>query len=410
MAVFFSGGSIAPASAPAVPPPKGVSGRFSALAVKLAALRADDRDAALDRALGRRRRPGAARAVGRRMTLILTLLNVDTLENGESSNLRLDRHGAIIGRSPHSDWCLADPKNYISSTHCEIDYRDSAYVLIDKSTNGTFLNGSEQRMTEPRILEDGDVLSIGHYKVSVSGSPPPSGGEARDSAPGGAAAASTGAWAGWTTDPMRPVVASPEASVEWRSAASGWDKRPAAAGSGWAAEVRPDAPVAADWATPTAEGASGWGASSKAARSGWDSADETAVNSRSALGERSPPRPLLSENGASDAPRPSPSWPAGEAGRYGSPSAVSAADDNVWGPAGARVAQSRSSGWDAIAPARTVEPVDDGPGYDGPSTPISGRGAMAQHWEPPRVDSPRRAPPGGGGRGHLGRHGEKPCG
>ena len=51
MAVFFSGGSIAPASAPAVPPPKGVSGRFSALAVKLAALRADDRDAALDRAL-----------------------------------------------------------------------------------------------------------------------------------------------------------------------------------------------------------------------------------------------------------------------------------------------------------------------------------------------------------------------
>ena len=101
------------------------------------------------------------------MTLTLAITNVDKLENGVSTRLKLDRHGAVIGRSPHADWSLPDPRSYISSTHCEIDYRDGAYVLVDKSTNGTFLNGRPERLTRAHTLCDGDVFLIGHYEVKV---------------------------------------------------------------------------------------------------------------------------------------------------------------------------------------------------------------------------------------------------
>src|ERR1700761_4575539 len=99
------------------------------------------------------------------MRLTLTIQNLDQLDNGESTQLRLDRHGAVIGRSPHADWSLPDPKNYISSTHCEIDFRDGAYLLIDKSTNGTTVNDAPQRLAGVHAIQDGDVIIIGHYRV-----------------------------------------------------------------------------------------------------------------------------------------------------------------------------------------------------------------------------------------------------
>src|SRR5580704_15744158 len=101
------------------------------------------------------------------MTLVLTITNVDRLENGLPTRLRLDRHGAVIGRSPTADWSLPDPQHYISSVHCEIDYRDSAYVLVDKSTNGTFINGAQQRLAAPHSICAGDVIVIGHYAIKA---------------------------------------------------------------------------------------------------------------------------------------------------------------------------------------------------------------------------------------------------
>ncbi len=65
------------------------------------------------------------------MSLTLAIQNMNRLDNGGSVQLKLDRHGAVIGRSPHVDWSLPDPKNYVSSPHCEIDFRDGGYVLVD---------------------------------------------------------------------------------------------------------------------------------------------------------------------------------------------------------------------------------------------------------------------------------------
>ncbi len=84
------------------------------------------------------------------MTLTLSITNVERLDNGVATRMRLDRHGAVIGRSPTADWSLPDPQHYISSVHCEIDFRDGVYTLVDKSTNGTFMNGGQARMAGPQ--------------------------------------------------------------------------------------------------------------------------------------------------------------------------------------------------------------------------------------------------------------------
>src|SRR5471030_2442373 len=102
-----------------------------------------------------------------KMTLVLTITNLERLENGLPTRLRLDRHGAVIGRSPTADWSLPDPQHYISSVHCEIDFRDGGYVLVDKSTNGTFVNGQQQRLAGPHSICSGDTIVIGHYSINA---------------------------------------------------------------------------------------------------------------------------------------------------------------------------------------------------------------------------------------------------
>ena len=132
------------------------------------------------------------------MSLTLSIVNVERLENGVSLELALDRHGAVIGRSLHADWSLPDPSNHISSTHCEINYRDGAYILTDNSTNGTFVNGATARLQGPYTIAEGDELVIGHYRIlaslnAASQTAPPQ----RAPAP---APEAGGRWADWNSD------------------------------------------------------------------------------------------------------------------------------------------------------------------------------------------------------------------
>lgn len=78
------------------------------------------------------------------------------------------RRSVDIGRDRHLDWTLPDPARMISGKHCEVHFRDGGYWLHDVSTNGTFLNGADQRLRAPHRLRDGDRLTIGHYIIAVS--------------------------------------------------------------------------------------------------------------------------------------------------------------------------------------------------------------------------------------------------
>ncbi len=102
------------------------------------------------------------------MALSLRIENASSLPDGGPLGIEVaGKRGVDIGRDQHLDWTLPDPTRFISGKHCEIRYKDGDYWLHDVSTNGTFLNGSEERMRSPHRLQTGDRLEIGDYLVAV---------------------------------------------------------------------------------------------------------------------------------------------------------------------------------------------------------------------------------------------------
>jgi type VI secretion system FHA domain protein len=102
------------------------------------------------------------------MRITLQIENVDRLESGGQVSYSCADRGFDIGRHEHLDWSLPDPHRVISGKHCEVRYEDERFVLYDISTNGTFLNGSPNRMDKAHALRAGDKLMIGDYIISVA--------------------------------------------------------------------------------------------------------------------------------------------------------------------------------------------------------------------------------------------------
>jgi type VI secretion system protein ImpI len=105
---------------------------------------------------------------GFEMPLHLKIENESSLPDGGPIEITVTaKRGIDIGRDQYLDWVLPDATRFISGKHCEIRYRDGAYLLIDVSTNGTFVNGGEFRLDGPHALKSGDRIDIGHYIISV---------------------------------------------------------------------------------------------------------------------------------------------------------------------------------------------------------------------------------------------------
>jgi type VI secretion system protein len=219
------------------------------------------------------------------VTLTLSIRNANSLDNGSPTTLTLDRRGGVIGRSPTVDWSLPDPKSHISSRHCEIAFRDGSYIVNDVSTNGTFINGGGARMPGPHILQEGDVIGIGHFEVvALFGE----GAGAAIAAARSAAPQPERQWGGWDAQGGGAAPPAPPASM------SGWDApAPGSAISG-------RGPMSQSWAPPAAavspaSGASasgGWGPTPPPPPSVWEppqKADEPASGWSSAAPDRPPP-------------------------------------------------------------------------------------------------------------------------
>lgn len=199
--------------------------------------------------------------------LILSLRNCSQLSNGGAVRIELDRRGAVLGRSPTVDWTLPDPSNIISGRHCEIRFEAGQYIVVDISTNGTFINGSPLKGSHQ--LLNGDLLSIGQYEVMATLP------EAASSAAFDVGRAP--AWGGW--DSHGSPIPGDVAPSDWarskpQSAISG--KGPL---SGNITPPRPSTPqpVSFDWGPQSgpgsAAGAGGDEASSAQAGSPWFNAE-----------------------------------------------------------------------------------------------------------------------------------------
>ena len=90
-------------------------------------------------------------------------LGVLTVLNGEKAGLSYYLEGAKarLGRAEDNDLTLPDPG--ASRFHAEIERVPEGYILRDLgSTNGTLVRG---RRVAERLLEDGDVLSVGETEI-----------------------------------------------------------------------------------------------------------------------------------------------------------------------------------------------------------------------------------------------------
>jgi len=100
------------------------------------------------------------------ITIIKSLENVN---NGETS-YTFSESGGSLGRGPDNTWVLDDPDKYMSSVHSQIGFENGQYVLIDVSTNGTFVNGSSKPLGDGNkvILAEGDRFIISDYEFIVN--------------------------------------------------------------------------------------------------------------------------------------------------------------------------------------------------------------------------------------------------
>jgi type VI secretion system FHA domain protein len=101
------------------------------------------------------------------MTLTLRILTHARLENGRPTELVLHNRGAIIGRAATCEWPLPDDTRTLSGRHCEIQYRQDDYFLLDHSTNGTYLGDTEERIGASHKIAPGDRFRMGPYIIEA---------------------------------------------------------------------------------------------------------------------------------------------------------------------------------------------------------------------------------------------------
>lgn len=87
---------------------------------------------------------------------------------GKGAPHRMNGPSLTIGRGDENDLVLPDPDKLLSKRHCVIEDHNGNLVVVDISTNGTFLNyGKVPLGATPTPLNDGDILCLGPYELMV---------------------------------------------------------------------------------------------------------------------------------------------------------------------------------------------------------------------------------------------------
>ena len=88
---------------------------------------------------------------------------------GDVGPMQMPTGGSLsIGRGPANDIVLPDPERQLSKSHCVIEDHNGNVVVVDFSTNGTFLNYSKTALGRtPTPINNGDILSVGPYELLV---------------------------------------------------------------------------------------------------------------------------------------------------------------------------------------------------------------------------------------------------
>jgi len=94
------------------------------------------------------------------------LIDVDHIITKESVSLILNKQSVSIGRDSSND--IVIPREFISSLHATIEYKNGYYYLEDhRSTNGTRLNKRKIQENTPARLKSGDTIHFANYEFRL---------------------------------------------------------------------------------------------------------------------------------------------------------------------------------------------------------------------------------------------------
>src|SRR6202522_1595664 len=104
------------------------------------------------------------------MALRLRIVSEHASRLGQQATKVFGVHGGTIGRAPDNEWILPDPERYLSGKHARIDFRAGSYILVDTSSNGSYVNGAQVPLGKYHdyLLKDGDYIRLGEYELLVS--------------------------------------------------------------------------------------------------------------------------------------------------------------------------------------------------------------------------------------------------
>jgi type VI secretion system FHA domain protein len=295
------------------------------------------------------------------MTLRLSIVGGPAGAGAASGSMVIDRRSATIGRADGCDWVLPDPTRHLSSRHFDIRFDGTAYRLTDRSTNGTFLGDTGQRVAPDHVVRDGDRFTAGPFTIVAH----------LDAE--GTASASAG-WQGWNAEPTTV----PAADDGWSPATApsdggaNWGPIPPASrsgGGGWQPQTGPSL------ARPEAHrAAAGWGRSGGApdrqdGASGW-------------AAPATPATPVVSTwDSAIPAPDPASAWSSAAPDRPAAPT-----PDDLWG----RIAEGNVVDWARGGFGQPIEPPRDPLGLSPPPAPPPPPPPQQPAPPPTRAEAPAR--------------------
>lgn len=102
------------------------------------------------------------------MHLRLTVTSSQAAMMGDLAVRDFDASGGTIGRAPENAWVLQDTEQVLSRHHARINFANGRFTLTDTSTNGVVVNGELLVRDQPRVLHDGDRVTIGDYEFAVT--------------------------------------------------------------------------------------------------------------------------------------------------------------------------------------------------------------------------------------------------
>ena len=104
------------------------------------------------------------------MALRLRVVSEHSTRLGALATKVFGVHGGSIGRATDNEWILPDPERYLSGKHARIDFRAGTYILVDTSSNGTYVNGAQVPLGKYHdyALKDGDYIRLGEYELLIS--------------------------------------------------------------------------------------------------------------------------------------------------------------------------------------------------------------------------------------------------